>query len=628
MSKDTGPIVISSEDKKQARKFIKKDFDFLAESIIDEWMRRKRKRSTLEKYWKDIDRQIEMEPDKSYKLLPSGKVDARKAWMAEMELPLQAQALEVLSADAKRLMFPENTRWYAAKAKITDEYLDLADLKSIIPGDENEVPSLINQDNANKLIEGFLDNIFFETGFYPNMDMINIEAFKYGVGVGRSVNMRRSVYTNTMKGTMKSVKKLPYLVPTSIKKTYLDDRPLSPNVAQVLGNSTIYEDRIRYENIKIAAKMGSTDPFNENGGWITRYVDQIEPDNDGCVSVIEMEGDVIVPRKTSRNFVLPGAVVTVLCGKEGTKGVIRLRFKENNEDTYHLFPYHKEHIDNPYPASPLMKGRPVQIAAVDALNRVMDSAALKNTPPVGYDRNEAAFAAEGGPSIFPGAQWPTIDDLKVYAEVGGDPAALMSIFSSFVNLYSELTGVMPARLGAQTVSHTTAFAKDVEVQRGAARTVDYATTNGNDGLLKWVNTAYRIARNNIGRNQKIDFYCAPYDSYVSIDKDILPEEASFEFMGANGAGEEAAVQEARFRSAQSAIQLDQLNVALGNQPVIDIPELIKQILREGKWTDVETITNVEGLNPNGQGSPGIPGADGIDGGTVSTTLQNLAFGRR
>jgi hypothetical protein len=64
-----------------------------------------------------------MVPDVSHKKLPNGQVDANKMWMAEMELPLQAQALEVLTADARRMMFPDSGPWFRAHAQVTDDYL-------------------------------------------------------------------------------------------------------------------------------------------------------------------------------------------------------------------------------------------------------------------------------------------------------------------------------------------------------------------------------------------------------------------------------------------------------------------------------------------------------------------------
>src|SRR5690242_15989806 len=145
------------------RRFDERDWDYIAEYVYDEYNKRKEDRLDLEKIWDEIDRQVRMEPDCAYKLLPNGKPDTRKSWMAEVELPLQAQALEVLRADARRLMIPDSGLFFRAHAETTDQYLQRVNFQSIIHGDETEVPTHINQDNADKLVEGYLAHLFYET---------------------------------------------------------------------------------------------------------------------------------------------------------------------------------------------------------------------------------------------------------------------------------------------------------------------------------------------------------------------------------------------------------------------------------------------------------------------------------
>lgn len=610
----------------QARRFDARDWDYVAEYVIDTWSGRKKARADREKQWKEIDRQLAMTPDTEYKyIIQNGtrKLDTRKAWMAEMELPLQAQALEVLTADARRMMFPDSGPWFRAHSEVTDAYLDRIDFTSLILGDELDVPSQINQDNADKLVEGFLNHMFRQSDIYTRYDRINAEAFKYGMGVGRCRLETKNVYIHEARGTRKETHRIPSLVPVPIKKLYLDDCPPSVHSSQVLGEAHILEDKIRIENLAIAANRGSTDPESEDGGWMPAALKKVEPDDNGYVTLLEMEGDIVVPRKTVRSVVIPGAIVTVAVGNEGTKGVVRFRFRKRPFSSYLLHPYHYEHIDDPYPASPLMKGRPVQIMATDALNRLMDSAALKNAPPTGYDRNDMMFAQEGGPAIYPYAQWRTTDQVVVHDKVGGDPAALSSTLSLAINLYAELTGILPARLGAQTVSHTTAFAKDAELTRGAVRTVDYVRQVGHGAVTRWLDMAYQIGRDAL--KSDISFYIDAYGGFVKIDKDALPEKAAFEWFGSGGPSEEQAKQQAKMTSLQMALQMDQVNVALGAPPTVDIPAAIRQTLREGKWDDVDTLTRAAEPAGGPAAPSSLPGTGQANGGTISTALQALAF---
>jgi len=52
-----------------------------------------------------------------------------------------------------------------------------------------------------------------------------------------------------------------------------------------------------------------------------KYLKGIVPDKDGYVTLLEAEGDIVVPRKTTRSLVIPGAIVTVVMGSSEASGV-------------------------------------------------------------------------------------------------------------------------------------------------------------------------------------------------------------------------------------------------------------------------------------------------------------------
>jgi len=155
-----------------------------------------------------------------------------------------------------------------------------------------------------------------------------------------------------------------------------------------------------------------------------------------------------------------------------------------------------------------------------------------------------------------------------------------------------VTGVNAPRLGAQTVSHTTAFAKEAELNRGTARTVDYARSTLEGPLTKWLDMEYRMGRPHF---QKSSIYLpdSGYEGYVDIDKSALPEEAFFEGIGAGGPSEEQEKQARMLNSAQFAVSMDQLKLQIGGQPSLDLDQLIKHVLRNGGWSDVDVITRGE-----------------------------------
>jgi hypothetical protein len=613
---------LSSQGKVSRKKrFDARDWKYVAAHVIAEWDRRKQARGPREKYWKDIDRQVAMIPDTTHKKLPNGQPDVNKRWMAEMELPLQAQCLEINVADARRFMFAEGQPWFRAHAEASDEYLRKVDFQSLILGDEAEVPSQINQDNADKLVEGFLYDQFRQYDLYTRCDRINAEAFKYGMGVGRIRSETKSIFIHEASGRVrKETQRIPVIVPCSIKKLYLDDPLPSMHSAQVLGPAHIAEDHIKLASLQLAANKGSNDPDNEDGGWMPANLKDLVADKDGYVTVLEYEGDVVVPRETVTSLFLPGAIITVVVGAkasangEVTTGVVRFRWRKKPYSSYLLFPYHYEGSDDIYPTSPLEKGRPVQIMATDALNRLLDSAALKNSPPVGYDRTDMEFALKGGPQIAPYAKWGTTDPVTVHSDVGGEPGALSAALTLAVNLYAELTGILPARLGAQTVSHTTAFAKDREIERGAVRTVDYVKGVGQGPVTRFLYMAYDMGRDAIKPGQKVTFYSEAYDGYLQVTKEQLPEAATFEWFGSGGPSEEQEKAQRKLQSLQLAVQLDQLKgqQALSGAPsTVNFDAAIKQVLRQGGWTDIDAITNMSGAVPQpGAGTPN-PGAQAV-----------------
>lgn len=590
------------------RKFDQRDFDTIAEMVIDEQAKRANDRCDLEKYWGDIDRQVAMEPDINFKKTPDGKIDAKKAWMAEIELPLQAQALEVLKADAARLTMPDTGLWFRAHAELTDKYLEKMNFSSIILGDETEVPSLINQDNANKLVEGFLAHQHGQMDFRSRLDRINAEAFKYGMGVGRARMETKSVYIDEARGVRKETQKIPALVPVSIKNLYLDTPKASMHTAQVLGPAHIAVDYIRFANLAIAASRGSTDPNDDDGGWIPAALKKLSPDDQGYVKLYEMEGDIVVPRKTVRSMVIPGAIVTVaLGGKDGggnsTRAVIRLRFRKYPFSSYLLFPYQYESADDTYPTGPLMKGRPIQTLATDAANRMLDSAMLKIAAPVGWDRSDATLAAMGGPKIAPYEQWETVDTnaIKVFTELGGDPATMGAMLTNAVSMYANLLGILPGRLGAQTVSHTTAFAKDAELQRGAVRTVNYVNASGQGPLLRWLDMSYQMGKDSI--REKIHFFIESYGGYVEVSKDQLPDAATFDWLGAGGAQDDSQKLQAKVNALLLAAKLDAINIQSQRPQHIDYNKAIDSVLRDGGWIDLDAIINTQ--SNLAQPSPGL-----------------------
>lgn len=602
MSRDEVREITNRARVNKKKRFDKNDFATIADYVNDTLETRKKDRKDQEKIWRDIDRQLAMEPEKGHKMDATGRPDPDKQWMPELELPLQAQTLEVLTADTRRLLFPSTGPWYQPHVALTDDFLRKVDFQSLITGDESETPSQITQDNADKMVAGVIDNWHRQYDFFGNIDLINAEAFKYGMGLGRGRSVSKRIFLNTAKGVVKLNQRIPMLVPVSIWDTYLDDSEHRlNNEGQFVGPSIVREWTQLLSDVVMAAQSGSSNPDKEDGGWMPKNLDGLEGDKNGQVELVEMEGDIIVPRKTVNNVYLPNAIVTVVKGRKGRKAesrVIRFRFREQPFSSYVPFPYHQEHLDTPYASSPLMKGHPIQKSAVDALSRLVEAAALNTQPPIRYDSDDRTFALEGGPKVHPGATWPTVGDVD-WVQIG-DPSALFAVYAGLLQQYADVTGITAPRLGQQTVSHTTAFAKEAELNRGTIRTVDYARSTMKGALTDWLYMAWAMGKENF-KEQSI--YIDAYNGWIDLSKDQLPDMVSFEVHGSGGPQEEQLAAQQRQEAMQTAIQLDQINIQQGGQPNLDLEKVIQQVLRRGGWTDVDAF-----LRTNAPLTEDAPGA--------------------
>ena len=617
---------MSDTDVTEKRRFDARDFDYISEYVLDIRDTRKRKRKDMEDQWKEIDRQLAMTPKTDYKK-HQGRMKRGMAWMPEKELPLQAQTLEILCADARRMIFPDNGPWFRAHALMTDEYLRKVDFAAMIAGDENDTPSKIDQDNCDKLIEGIVADLHEQAGFFSQIDRFNAEAFKYGTGVGRVRKARKPTYIETARGTAKEELLLPVFFASSIKDTYLDDTAqFVLNEGFVLGPGTIFCKRQKLSDLVLAAQKGSKDPNDEDGGWMPKAIKDLQGDKDNCVEVVRWEGDLVVERKTVDNIFIPGALCTIVVSG-GKPTVVKMSFREKPFTSYVTQPYHIEDVQSPYGVSPLMKGEPLQAAATEMFCRLLQSAILNTEPPIRYDPEDPYFASTGGPVIEPRALWGSSGEVE--AVQIGNPQALLQSYVTIATHYADVTGMHAPRLGQQTVSHTTAFAKEAELSRGQVRTVDYANSLLDGALARILDMQFAYLKDVLGERR--DIWIPEYGGFVTVAKDFIPPACVFEIFGSAGPAEARAKMQDQQAALQQVIQIDMLKRQTGQGTPLNLDDLQKLVLRQAGFTDVDVLfASAAPSAPPGppqltQGGPGVPGAPQGDTGTISTALQALAF---
>lgn len=605
---------------KHEEKISKKALSNAATFICEEYKRRKKNRIWLESRMKDIDRQLRMEPDVLYKRHNNGKLDRRKAWMPEVELPNQSQTLELLLADVKRMIFPESGLFFEARAYANDQFLkNFSENTDFVIGSEVDAPSQITIENVNHYAEGFVASFFKFFDHEKAWEMIIGEALKYSVGVGRARMVLNSVFVHESQETYSQTRKIPVIVPIALEDVYLDDNSYNYMAfgANIAG-SVILKQRRKYVDILTEAKKQPEGDFM-NGGWLLENVKAIAPEEDTYIDLLEYEGDIVFNDEDMEIHV-PNVIITVLYGKnhgESKSEVVRIQYNEFPFCSYIVVPYHQEHIKSPYGSSPLIKGHMVQKSASEALNRLLQATILSVEPCLSYPSDDKYTLANNGLIVYPGAQWPTSGEVIVH-EIG-DPSAMLGVYSSFLQQYSDVTGVTPPRLGAQTVSHTTAYAKNQEIQQGAIRTIDFVR-DIYPKMEKWLSLCYHMGRLALQGVDRV--YIDEYKSYVNIGQDLLPEKVCFKVLGAPKPQEDHLKDQNELNAIMTAIQINQVKVQLGLGSPLNFDAIEREVLRRGGIIDVDRFTTV----PAGtEIPPAVPQAGGGAGTNPSLTvaLQGL-----
>lgn len=583
------------------------DWGLIADYIKQEQERRKLERKDIERQWDAVDRQVRMENIRA--------VDD-PAWWPETELPLQSETLELLTADARRLLFPADRDFFFASVDLQDEDLQKLNWDGFIGPELGRTPiqetikSRGPQAFANELAAAKLRRYH---GLYRHrnaVDGLNTEAFKYGSFIGQVRIVNADTFTEDYRGTVKG--KYPALVAYSIRDHYLDDSPtrlfkdgleISPGIIR-----HYYMD---INDGRLAAS-GSKDPRNQLGGWKPENVDDLTASttaSDGIppnhVELINFDGDLVVPRSGGRAIYLPNVKVTV-APQNGQ--VIRYRENEFKFNTYISGTYHEDFVGNVYSSSPLMKGITISNSATRALKEMMGVAAMNARPPVKYDTFDVNYAAEGGPRMEPGALWDAQSNPETI-EVGSLPEA-MAVYQVLIAQYQDMSGVTAPRLGQQTKSHQTAFAVDTEVTRGMVRTVDYVRDVMHGAMQTVLHMEYAMART---LKAEVPVFLPNFGGFVMASGANLPKTVEFEVTGAGTPIEERERKSALIGSLQTLIQLAPIVAQIGGKP-IDIAEAQRQIAKAGGHIDTSALfpeSPAGAVPPAAPGGPELPAPGGV-----------------
>lgn len=625
--------IVEVEDKKPSGNI---DWNHIANCIYEKYKERKQRRADREKMWAEVDRQIRLEPDVVSKRHADGDAD-KNDWFPEMELPDQATAHEILKSDAQRMMFPENGAFFKVFGDINEKILKAYKNFEFLEGEDVRIAHEqtggieIDQEDINMVTQSFIEHNLYQYDYKLHWDMVYGESFKYGMGVGRMRNVKKTVVARTSQGSIKRDVSIPIMIPRSVKNVYLDDTKHSVmNEGYQISLGDVEARSQMLVDLQVAAQKGTADVKDENGGWMAAELKGLKGDDNGLVQLLEYEGDLVVPKKEGGSYIFYNYIITIVCGQSDDKEakqiqrVIRVRQRTYNLPSLITAPYDIENVECPYGSSPLMKGYAIQKGGSETFNNLMAAVMLNGRPVLRYDQDDAIFSANGGLDVFPGAQIPSMGAIDVL-EIG-DVNSLLAAYRSFREQYAEVTGITAPRMGQQTVSHTTAFAKNSEMQRGTVRTVDFVRSVMGSPMQQFLHLTYEMGKANL--KDETPIFLNKVKMFAKVGKELMPDHVKFEIYGSQAPAEDAARSQAKIAAIQLSMNIDQIKVSMGLGEPLNYEELQKEILREGGIEDVErlNIQNSRGANPK----PALPSPDQGAGvpGTTSTALQGINFGQR
>jgi hypothetical protein len=470
-------------------------------------------RKSHERKWKEIDRQIAMEP--MGKFGPNGK-ELPPTWQSAFELGELSKASEVISADVMRLIFPQNRTWMEAHVKPPTTVTPQG--KSLIA-----IPEM-KQRKADGVIRALMTQQHSDFGLKARVEISVKEALHHG-GFVSTVEWeeQNKVYDGQGLESLSA----PVWKPHSMWNCYPDSSPSVIAGANIFYTGSMmivsYSPRYKvlaysgegYMNIdpnKIPKKNPNKDVKEEDCELVTYYGDLVIERDDG---------DIYLPN--SKCMTANGTVIF---------------YKANDlpfpEVIYQG--YERQDIRDPYFTSPIEKNSPMQKMVTILANQFIDAVGMHTLPPVTYDSTDPTLVANGGINYWPGGQTPARGGAVKYQEIKiGDPKAALLGVQFGLRKIEEGTSVNAIRSGATDSDRKTATEVTNTQQGSEVRTVDFVGKMEQGGLKPFL---YMQHERNLKKLEQYSFYCPEkgLPDFLTITKKELKDAriVHFEVVGSKG----------------------------------------------------------------------------------------------
>lgn len=556
--------------KAKAKRIQEKDIDSIEQFVRKELARRKNSnfRKRAETRWKEVDRQVRME--KMEKFSRDGR-QAPPDWHATIEIGEMSKALEIVSSDVRRLIFPNDRTWFEPHVKIDGGKNEDGTIK---PPDDKK------QDAVDNALRSMMVQQQRDIGLKDRHELSVKEALLHGSYVAEAACEQRMLVDD---GYKLKASKVPVWRPHSMWNCYPDPSP-SVTVGDLFyqGSMIIVQYMPRY---KLEQMIGE--------GWMPKRFKKIpdshgsndysgieRSDTDDEVELTTFYGDINVERSEDDLF-FPNS-------KAVFANDVLVYFNPSELSYLPIIyrGYEKQDVRDPYFVSPLMKLSPMQKTATVSLNMYLDALALKVQPPLIYDGNDAAFVRDGGPRIEPGASIATKASGKVTTMETGDPQAALAGFQETMRIIQQGLGVDAVRSGVTAPSGRTAYEINKVSQSAEIRTLDFIDKL-EPGLESWLYMQHDLNKKYL---KSFSYYNDDLNApdYLIVTKAELPEFVKFNVTGSRSTlGEE-----------QRISRTSEVTAFLMSNPLtaekVNIDEVAKQMYQDAGVQNPARLLNIVG----------------------------------
>jgi len=541
-------------DTVKKRRFLTKDYDFIANYIDEELDRRKglKYRKRHEALWAEVDRQVSMEP------MEVMRNDPDMDWRSALEMGDMATASEVICADALRLIFPQDRKWLAVHSDIDWKRLANREPNLSIPEAEQRKV----QKKADSELRAMMTQQHKDFGFRSRVGLSIKEALHHGSFVVEGVWEALQEYKQD--GVFRSCE-APVWLPHSMWNCYPETLELNANI--IYGGSMIICEEKSFEWVMTRDHFINKKKFEDA---TTNKKDKVE--------LKKYIGNITVKRKGDDVF-LPNMKI-IMANK------VVLFAEPNKCGTIIYGGYDRVDVRDPYYMSPLVKQSTNHRIVTTIANKFIDNIELKLEPPIVYDGNDPTLVAMGGPKIIPGEQIPTKSGAQNFKQIDiGDPSWAGEAIMKFQQDIKEGTGVSTSRAGGSRQADRVTATQIEEESAGAnVRTVDFV------GKIEKAIESFCYMQHEINKINLNEYKFYNPDmgmpDFDSLKKGDLPNSVIFECVGSKGVLTE------RRRAEQTSMAMTFL---LGNPltaNLVNREEMARQMLLDAGNKNPEMLLNL------------------------------------